>query len=141
MNPAIIIIVAFPIVFIGMWLFVTFILSKIGWAKLLTHYEHASSNFDGDEIGTAGGRINGVNYNGILELKANHHGLHIVPIKIFSYFHPPVMIPWGDIRKGNEINLMFTKYTPLFVFRNGKKVAGFRLSEKQMTRLESYLKS
>lgn len=102
-------------------------------------YEYKGHKFEGKDLGTAGGRINGVNYNGVLELKANHHGLHIYPIKIFSAFHQPILIPWQDIHQGKMVNLMFTKYAPLLVFHKNKKMASFRLNTKQMAAVKAYL--
>lgn len=141
MNPAIIIIIAFPIAFISLWLFVTFILSKIGWSRLLPHYEYGNKPFDGEHLGTAGGRVNGVNYNGVLELRADYKGLHIQPIKIFKAFHTPVLIPWNDIKKGKRSGFFGFNFTEIKVFSNEKKMVSLRLDDKQMLKLNTYLKS
>lgn len=141
MNPAIIIIIAFPVVFIGLWLFITFILSKIGWARLLPHYEYGKKPFDGENLGSAGGRINGVNYNGVLELKADYSGLHIQPVKIFKAFHSPVLIPWQDIKIGKRSGLLGFFSTEAKVVKNGKRMVNLRLNDGQIRKLNTYLKS
>lgn len=139
MNIAILIVIIFPIAFIGLWLLVSLILSKIGWRVLIKSFGIYSEKDELQEIGICSGKINGINYNSTLEIKSSTAGLVIQPIKVFSAFHPTTCIPWSAIKRGNQINLVFTKYIPITVVQNEETLAVLRLSPKHVISLNSYL--
>ena len=103
-----------PLVFIGIYPMVLFILSRLGWAGLSKRYAY-NNPFEGKGLCISGARINWVNYNGVLSFKANEQGLYIVPIAIFKFFHPPVLIPWTAISKAKLQKILFIEQYKLSI--------------------------
>jgi hypothetical protein len=98
----------FPFAFIGSWLLVSFILSRMGWATLATNYPF-DGVFTGQRIGIISGSINSVNYNNSIILKYNDEGLYLKPIVLFRLFHKPILIPWKEIKSVRDKQmLLFT---------------------------------
>ncbi len=90
--------IGFPIFFVGLWVFITFIISRVGgWSTLAEHYR-TQQPFFGTMIRFQAAQFrHGTNYNGGLNFGANSDGLYLVPLAIFRSFHPPLLIPWSDI--------------------------------------------
>lgn len=38
------------------------------------------------------------NYNNVLTLGANRDGLYLASMFLFRFMHPPLFIPWGEIK-------------------------------------------
>jgi len=103
-----------PLVFIGMWVAVTFILSKFGWANLAAHYK-TDQEFIGKRVGIISAWINWVSYKNALVLKYNDEGIYIKPFLIFRLFHPPLLIPWKDITEVQDKKVFFVGYKELMI--------------------------
>ncbi len=88
----------FVVFFLGIWVVVSFTLSRVsGWTRLAQHYP-ADRSFDGQLIRFQAAQFRAAtNYNGCLDFGANYEGLYIVPMFLFRAFHPPLLIPWSDI--------------------------------------------
>src|SRR5690348_11958136 len=82
----------FPFFFIGGWIAVTFIISRLGWSKLAYEYKTDPELFTGNKIGLISARINFTNYNNCLSLAYNDQGLLFKLIFLFRLFHPPILI-------------------------------------------------
>src|SRR3977135_2062016 len=96
----------FPFLFAGMWILITFIISRMGWSDLSAHYETINP-FLGQRVGIISASINSANYNNSLILKYNEVGIYLRPIIIFRLFHKPILIPWTEIKEVRNKNILF----------------------------------
>ncbi|HXK22276.1 MAG TPA: hypothetical protein VMS55_06310 [Myxococcota bacterium] len=89
----------FPVFFVGMWVLVSYSISAIGgWHTLAGHYAE-SSPCTGARFRLRSGQIGGLaNYGGVLMLGADRAGLHLSVALPFRLAHPPLCVPWSDIR-------------------------------------------
>lgn len=92
------ILVGFPLVFIPMWCGVCFLLSQIGgWARLAPRFADPSTP-RGTAFSGQSGRVGVANYNKVLTIHTSSEGLHLAAMKLFRVGHPPLLIPWSEIR-------------------------------------------
>jgi hypothetical protein len=115
----------FPFFFIGMWLLVTFIISKTGWTDLVANYRYDNA-FTGTRVGIISAAINKANYNNSLVLKYNEDGIYLKPILLFRLFHSPVLIPWKEIKEVRDKKIFFYTYRELIVGQPLVAVIGIR---------------
>jgi hypothetical protein len=104
----------FPVLFIGMWILVTYMISKMGWADLAKFYE-TNKTFRGNKVGLISASINGANYNSVLILKYNDEGIFLRPVFLFRLFHEPILIPWKDIIETRDKKTLFIEFKELIV--------------------------
>ncbi len=92
------IIIGFPIFFGMIWSFVIFIIANVGgWRRLAQRYR-AKRPFNGKKLRFQSARFNWASYSGVLEVGADHEGLHLQPFFPYRPFHPALFIPWYDIQ-------------------------------------------
>lgn len=125
-----------PILFPAMWIFVLFILSGMGWSSLTERFRTESA-FTGIRIGIISGSINWVQYNNSLVLKFNAEGIHLQPAIFFRLFHPPIFIPWHEIKAVKDKKVLFQKSTDLII--GDPKIATINISQSLFKKLEAYL--
>ncbi|QIL74542.1 hypothetical protein [Hymenobacter sp. HDW8] len=123
----------FPVFFISIWVFVTYIISKFGWSDLVSHYK-ANDNFVGKRIGLISASINRTNYNNSLLLEYNSEGIYLKPIFLFRLFHDPILIPWKDIKEVRDKKFIFFDFKELII--GDPPVAVIKLNEKTFTKME-----
>jgi hypothetical protein len=92
----------FPIIwlagFAGLWIGIAFLLSRLGgWSVLANRYP-ARQPFAGEIHRGCSGRLGIVNYKSTLALGAGEQGLYLSVPRIFAFGHPPLLIPWSDVR-------------------------------------------
>ncbi len=92
--------IAFPVLFIGMWLFVTTLLGVMsGWFALQRRYPKSAepplSTFRGTSGSMGGMRVS---MGGILSLSPTRTGLRVGIWRLFGPFQRPFEIPWREIR-------------------------------------------
>lgn len=104
----------FPFAFIGLWILVTFIFSKLGWAALAANYQF-DGVFTGQRIGIISGSINGINYKNSLILMYNDEGLYLKTIFLFRLFHKPVLVPWKEIKTVRDKSMLLFSVKELMV--------------------------
>src|SRR5438067_475501 len=93
-----------PIIFIAMWLAVSFLLSYIGgWARLAQRFP-CRDGYVGSWKSWQSGKIGVVNYNSCLWVAAAPEGLYIRtgPLFLYRAFHAPLLVPWTAIRSVEE---------------------------------------
>lgn len=91
-------VMAIPLIFVGTWVFVMFILSRVGgWSTLASYYRFDQPFFDSLFHFQSASLRAGTNYNGCLKVGANTEGLYMVPMLIFRGFHAPLFIPWSEV--------------------------------------------
>ncbi|HNT73822.1 MAG TPA: hypothetical protein PKH77_02260 [Anaerolineae bacterium] len=91
------IVMAFPLIFIPFWCFVVWLLSRLGgWGRLASFYR-AVEPFTGQTWTWRGGRLGFVNYRSVLTLGADPAGLYLAVMPLFRVGHAPLWIPWSEI--------------------------------------------
>ena len=84
--------------FVLLWLSVSMLSAKLGaWSKLSNSYA-AYGLPTGKMFRFRSARLGKVNYNNALNVQVSSRGLYLVPIILFRFGHPPILIPWRDIR-------------------------------------------
>lgn len=93
-----ILVVAFPIMFVGIWSFVCVILAAVsGWRAMRERYG-APAGLIGAPLASGFSAMVGVaSYRGVLRFEATPQGLIARVMKLFP-FHPPLLIPWNALR-------------------------------------------
>lgn len=87
----------FPVLFVGTWLAVTLLLSRLGgWHRLARRYR-SSSPFPGRIWRFQSAKFNWAGYNNCLSVGGNEAGLYVAPLFLFRLGHPRLFIPWGEI--------------------------------------------
>jgi hypothetical protein len=88
----------FPAFFVGIWILVAFLLSRVGGWSALSSYYRAQQPFFGTLFRFQAAQFRyGTNYNGCLNFGAATEGLYVVPMLLFRAFHPPLLIPWSEV--------------------------------------------
>jgi hypothetical protein len=104
----------FPFIFVGMWILVTYMISKMGWDKLVEKFRYKGP-FEGDRIGIISATINSGNYNKVIILRCNQQGIFLKTIFFFRLFHPSVFIPWKEIKEIRDRKVLFIQCKELVV--------------------------
>ena len=104
----------FILFFIGLWICVGPIISLMGGWRELGKYYRSANTVEGKKWRWQSGTLRyGTSYNNCLNITANEDGLGIsVPI-FFRIGHPPLFIPWTEIRTKQEKCMIFWKRTRL----------------------------
>jgi len=89
----------FPIYFLCLWLLVGAILSFIGgWFSLAKVYR-TRVPFNGAKWRGQSGQMRWLtNYNRVLTLGTSQEGLYLASMFLFRFMHPPLLIPWSEIK-------------------------------------------
>ena len=91
--------VIFPIYFLCLWCLVAAIVSLVGgWFSLAKVYR-TRVPFDGAKWRIQSGQMRWLaNYNRVLTLGTSPEGLYLASMFLFRFMHPPLLIPWREIR-------------------------------------------
>jgi hypothetical protein len=91
--------IAFPFLFVGMWVLVTTMLGLMsGWFSLQQWYADDGNEEPLLKLGWQSGSMGfGVSFNSCLTLASRRDGLSIRMWRIFGPFQKPLLIPWGEI--------------------------------------------
>ena len=89
----------FPVYFITLWFLVGAVISFVGgWFSLAKVYR-TRVPFNGAKWGRQSGQMRWlVNYNRVLTLGASQEGLYLACMFLFRFMHPPLLIPWSEIK-------------------------------------------
>jgi len=71
--------------------------------------------FHGTRIGLISASVNGANYNNSLVLKYNYDGIYLKVILPFRLFHPPILIPWKEVKYARDKKIFFIKLKELVI--------------------------
>jgi hypothetical protein len=89
----------FPVYFVTLWLVVGSIISSVGGWLSLSRLYRAQVQFGGARWGGQSGRMRWLtNYNNVLTLGASRDGLYLAMNFPFRFMHPPLLIPWAEIK-------------------------------------------
>ena len=102
----------FPILFIGLWCCVSFILSKFGgWSSLAKQYP-CTENFNGKKSYFRSIKMGLVSYSGCVTVGANSSELYLGVMFLFRIGHKPIKIPLAEIT-GKKIEGIIFDYVIL----------------------------
>jgi hypothetical protein len=89
----------FPMYFLFLWLLVGAIISFVGgWSSLAKVYR-MQIPFNGAKWAMQSGRMRSLaNYNNALTIEVNPQGLYLASMFLFRFMHPPLLIPWNEVR-------------------------------------------
>ena len=123
----------FPIYFLFLWLLVGAIISYVGgWFSLAKVYR-TRVPFDGAKWGGQSGRMRWLaNYNNVLTMGASQQGLYLASMFLFRFMHPPLLVPWTEIKVQRKKGWLFDYVT----FTMGHELAiPLRIREKLAAKL------
>jgi hypothetical protein len=109
---------AFVLAFAGLWFFIIWLISIIaGWRKLAEHYRCRESVVGITWWFKSGAvrRYLPISYRSCLRIVANDNGIRFSVFFPFRFGHPPLFIPWTDIRFDHDTEFFFFKtvrFTP-----------------------------
>ena len=86
----------FPAVFVGMWVAIALVLSRLGWSDLASVYR-TGRPFEGRRWHWVSAQVGKVGWRSSLTMGANGEGLFLAPMILFRIAHPPLFIRWSDI--------------------------------------------
>jgi hypothetical protein len=88
----------FPFFFVGTWVAVSLLISRIGGWSTLSDYYRCAGPFSGQMIRmqSASFRVF-CGYNHCLNFGVNAEGLYLAPLWLFRAFHPPLLFRWNEI--------------------------------------------
>ncbi len=100
--------IIFPCYLAGFWLLVAAFISYIGgWATLAKRFR-LSTPFIGEKWRRQSGQMRWMaGYNQCLTVGCNHQGLYLAVMLLFRFRHPPLLIPWDEIRISRTRILFF----------------------------------
>jgi hypothetical protein len=144
-GEATVFIATFPFFFVGLWLFVMLVLSRLsGWSSLADAYR-SDQPFSGSIEHWQSAQMRATSrYNGCLNFGANAHGLYLVPMMLVRCFHPPLWIPWSEVTSSRSkvwlffdyIELRFARVPGLFMRITPELAAKLEESSAGMFRVE-----
>jgi hypothetical protein len=104
-----IILIGFPITFVAIWSFVCWLIALIGgWQRMAGHYRTNNPPPPGSKkFDHIFGMVGVASYRATLNVAVAPEGLYLSVMRIFGVGHPPLLIPWADVRvTGNSYLLL-----------------------------------
>jgi hypothetical protein len=97
-STAILLVLAFPVLFLAIWLAVTTLLALLsGWFSLMRIYPDRDEQPVLHMPSQSGSMGLGVNLRGVLTLDVCPSGLRVVMMRAFGPFSRPFLVSWSDI--------------------------------------------
>ena len=106
-NPSALWII-FPCYFLTLWLFVSAAASYVGGWTILAKRFRFTASFPGEKWHLQSGQMRWMAaYGNCLTLGCNHQGMYLATFPLFRFRHPPLLIPWDEIRISRTQILFF----------------------------------
>jgi hypothetical protein len=104
----------FLLFFVGMWLLVTGVLSRVsGWASLATEFR-VTQPISGENFrfvsGSVGKKGFPVSYRNCMSVSVGERGLGLSLLFLFRFQSPPLFIPWSQVESVAEKKVFFARY-------------------------------
>ena len=102
----------FPIYFLCLWFLVTATISFVGgWLSLANAYR-TRVPFNGTKWRMQSGQMRWLaNYKNVLTLGVSPQGLYLASMFLFRFMHPPLLVPWSEIKVRRKKGWMFETVT------------------------------
>ena len=119
----------FPLFFVGIWLFVCFIISHEGWRSLSSRYSSPvrpagiAYNSPSSWFGVLG------HYHNVVRVVFTDAGVYFYVLFLFRAFHPPFLVPWESVKRVEKKKGFFGSYYCLEI-ANDAGSARLRLPER-----------
>ena len=125
----------FPVYFCTLWFLVSATISVVsGWLSLSKLYRTQLAFGGAKWRGQSGQMRWRTNYNLVLTLGASAEGLYLAVIILFRFLHPPLLIPWREIKVRRSKGWLFEYVT----FTMGHELAiPLRISAKAAEKLKN----
>jgi len=95
---------AFPVFFIYLFCAIMGALSYLGgWYALGRKFRAAEEPTGLQALTWQSARVGMVNYNNVLKIRVTPQGLYLACPNPFRFMHPPLLIPWHEIREARRI--------------------------------------
>lgn len=100
----------FPLVFVGMWLAISYILSRFGWIRFSRRYPCRTR-----PIGTSypapglSFGLLGPSYRNVARAIPTAEGIYFYNFILFRMFHPAFLLPWSSIVRVEKRDGWFTR--------------------------------
>lgn len=89
------------------WVGVSFMLARFaGWSRLADRFT-AKAPPTGKKFWIESGKFGWVSYNSCLTIHVGPEGLHVAVWPPFRFGHPPLLIPWRELRKVGSRKIFF----------------------------------
>lgn len=102
--------VFFPFAFVWMWLFVCFIISRMGWIRFASaypsHYRPPGRSFT---VPAATFGTIRIRYNNVIRGVSTEVGLYLYLFFLFRAFHPPFTLPWSSIERVETCSFLWSR--------------------------------
>lgn len=99
----------FPVVFAGLWLFMSAFFSFLsGWSSLADQFR-ALERPEGTTIRSQIKQFGLVPENRVTHMVVSSAGLYLYASLLFRFMHPPLLVPWSRVGKSREINGLWWK--------------------------------
>src|ERR1041384_7445511 len=97
----------FPAIFIGIWLFNSALFSLVsGWHSLARHFR-ATSRPGGRKVTGQVKQMGIVPENRVTHMIVSESGLYLYASLLFRFLHPPLLVPWREVRFAREIKTLW----------------------------------
>lgn len=132
----------FPFFFVGLWLFVCFVISRLGWNQFAVVYASPtrppgrSWSVPGAGFGVAGA----ARYNSVVRAIPTDEGLYLYTFILFRAFHHPFTLPWSSIERVERYQMWWTRGYILHV-RDGVGSFSLHVPDSLEPELRRYLPS
>jgi hypothetical protein len=121
--------IGFPLVFIGFWIVVTRLLSRLGgWGRLAERYAAGGLPDDGRILRRVTGMFGMTRYSRVLTVITTDTGIYIDIRRIYRSGHPPLFIPFSAMVDPRTKTLFFWQYIAFDV--DDPPIASIRLPSK-----------
>src|SRR5689334_20614770 len=92
-------VVILPVYLLTLWLLISATISFVGGWYSLARVYRAPVPFNGAKWRMQSGQMRWLaNYNNILTLGVNQEGFYLAPMFLFRFMHPPLLIPWSEVK-------------------------------------------
>jgi hypothetical protein len=96
-----------PFFFVGLWLFMSAFFALIsGWFSLASHFR-AHSRPEGQKVTSQVKQMGIVPENRVTHMIISERGLYLYVSPLFRFFHPPLLLPWSQVRLVREIQTLW----------------------------------
>jgi hypothetical protein len=101
-----------PLFLLPLWMLVSTIVSFIGgWASLAKVYR-TRVPFNGAKWRMQSGQMRYmVGYNNVLTIGVSQQGLYLASMFLFRFMHPPLLVPWSEIKVRRKQGWVFEYVT------------------------------
>jgi hypothetical protein len=101
-----------PLYFLCLWMLVGALISVVsGWFSLARVYR-TRVPFDGAKWRMQSGQMRYImGYNNVLTIGASPQGLYLASMFLFRFMHPPLLIPWSEVKVQRKKGWVFEYVT------------------------------